>query len=454
MAKKFITEIDITDFEFPNMGIGRIEEGKVKIKNALPGQKVEALIGKKKRSLHGSLIKVSSPSADEIKPLCSQSGICGGCTFQSLPYYKESEIKKNAVLKLFSEGSITLPENREFTFAKEESHYRNKMEYSFGDNEKGGKLELGMRKRNSYYEVCNGSECKIAPEDYGIIVNCVKDYFSEKDVNFYHRMRKDGHLRHLIIRKGFFTGEILINLVTAPNFPEDLSGLKESLLSLPLSGEIKGILHTENDSVADIIRPDNVKLIYGRDYFYETINGLRFKISPFSFFQTNSQGAERLYETVREFAGEDNSVIFDLYCGTGTIGQVLSFKAKEVIGIELVAEAVDAANENTKLNNISNCRFIAGDVLQKIKDLNKTPSLIVLDPPREGIHPKAIGPIIDFDAAKIIYVSCNPVSLVRDLKILTEAGYAIDKVRFHDMFPRSYHMETVILMTRCGQNHK
>ncbi|WP_250228552.1 23S rRNA (uracil(1939)-C(5))-methyltransferase RlmD [Anaeropeptidivorans aminofermentans] len=452
MAKKFIKEIEITDFEFPNMGIGVIEEGEVKVKNALPGQVVEALIGRKKRSLYGSLMNVSSPSKDEITPLCSESGICGGCTFQSLPYNKESDIKKNALLKLFAEGGISLPIDREFVFAEEESHYRNKMEYSFGDNEKGGNLELGMRKRNSYYEVSNGSQCKIAPEDYGIIVKCVKGYFSDKNINFYHRMRKDGHLRHLIIRKGFFTGEILINLVTAPNFPEDLSALKDMLLSLELSGEIKGILHTENDSVADIIRPDNVKLIYGRDYFYEKINGLIFKISPFSFFQTNSQGAERLYETVREFAGEDNSVIFDLYCGTGTIGQILSFKAKEVMGIELIEEAVAAANENTKLNGISNCRFIAGDVLKKINELDKKPSLIVLDPPREGIHPKAIGPIIDFSSPKIIYVSCNPVTLVRDLKIFTEAGYEIEKVRFHDMFPRSYHMECVVELCRISNN--
>jgi len=209
-------------------------------------------------------------------------------------------------------------------------------------------------------------------------------------------------------------------------------------------------MHTVNNSVADVVQADKLELLYGSPHLYDLCLGLKFKIYPFSFFQTNTRGAELLYSTVSEFVGDDNTGdIFDLYCGTGTIAQILSKKASKVYGIEIVESAVKAAKENAALNNIDNCEFIAGDVLKEVAKLSSSPGVIVLDPPREGIHPKALNPIINFGAKKIVYVSCKPTSLVRDLEVFLDRGYKLTKFRMHDMFPRSYHVECVGLLERA-----
>ena len=193
------------------------------------------------------------------------------------------------------------------------------------------------------------------------------------------------------------------------------------------------------------------KILYGNDYFYENLLGLKFKISAFSFFQTNSKGAEKLYSVVREYAGDTSGkVVFDLYCGTGTIGQIMSEGSKKVIGIEIVEEAVEAAKINAELNGITNCEFIAGDVLKKVDELEDKPDLIIVDPPRDGINPKAILKIIDFGAEEIVYVSCKPTSLARDLQVFEANGYKTVKVKCVDMFPRTQHVETVVLLAKTS----
>jgi 23S rRNA (uracil-5-)-methyltransferase RumA len=327
-----------------------------------------------------------------------------------------------------------------------EKGYRNKMEFSFGDEEKGGELALGMRKRDSFYEVVNVANCQIVDSDYQMILTTVKDYFKAKGATFYHKNKHEGMLRHLVVRKSAKTGQILINLITSSQITVDISDFVATLCGLQLKGSIVGILHTINDSIADIVKADELRVLYGQDYFMEELLGLKFKVSVFSFFQTNSLGAERLYSIAREFVGETNDkVLFDLYCGTGTIAQIMSPTCKKVIGIELVEEAVEAAKENAKLNGITNCEFIAGDVLKKIDELDVKPDIIILDPPREGIHPKAIGKIIDFGAEKLIYVSCKPTSLARDLEVFEANGYKVEKVKCMDMFPGTVHVETVVL---------
>ena len=256
-------------------------------------------------------------------------------------------------------------------------------------------------------------------------------------------------LRHLVVRKGEATGEILINLVTTSEIVFSLEEYQKELLCLKLEGNICGILHTKNDALADIVQCDKTNILYGRDYFIEKLFDLEFKVSAFSFFQTNSKGAEKLYEIVKEFAENvKNKIVFDLYCGTGTIAQIMAEHSKKVIGIELVEEAVSAANENAQRNGLLNCEFIAGDVLQKIEELNEKPDLIILDPPRDGIHTKAIDKIIAFDAPEIIYVSCKPTSLARDLQIFQQNGYSIERVKLVNQFPRTVHIETVVSMKK------
>ena len=453
MAKKYIEEIiSIEDIEFPNKGIGIFNGNKVYIKNTIPGQVVKALIKKKKQKYEGRLLQILEKADYEIEQDCSCFGDCGGCTYQNISYDKELEIKKNNVLKILKNEGI---DNFEFIGINKSPDiysYRNKMEFSFGDTGKDGELSLGMRKRNSYYEVVNADECKIVSEDIRKILKCILDYLKDTNETFYHRMKKTGTLRHLLVRQAFFTKEIIIGLVTSSQFTLGLTQLKDKLLNLNLDGEIKGFLHILNDSSADVVKADNINLIYGNDYFYEKLLGLNFKISLFSFFQTNSAGAEKLYSIVKKFVGEiDNQIVFDLYCGTGTISQIVAKDAKKVIGIELLEEAVEAAKTNAKLNNIQNCEFIAGDVYKVVEDLRGNPDLIILDPPREGINPKAIEKIVNFGADRIVYISCKASSLAKDLKAFIQNGYNIEKLEMMDMFPRTYHVETVVLMSKVKE---
>jgi 23S rRNA (uracil-5-)-methyltransferase RumA len=220
-------------------------------------------------------------------------------------------------------------------------------------------------------------------------------------------------------------------------------------MELNLNAKIVGIIHSINDSLSDVVAADEIDILCGRDFVEESILGLKFKISPFSFFQTNTLGAEKLYSLVMEFMGSsDSKVIFDLYCGTGTIGQIAAKKAKKVIGIELIEEAVKAAGENAALNGLNNCTFIAGDVAKTVNELTEKPDIIILDPPRPGVHPKALSYVVDFNAEEIIYVSCNPKTLVEDLKMLISSGYVVEKVKAMDMFPNTPHVETVVLIEK------
>ena len=450
MKRNDIVEAHITDISFPNKAKGTAMGEPIVAKNALPGQKVLVRISQK-RSGHyeGEVKEILERSPLETQKGCSHFDICGGCSYQRLDYQNELELKKNMVLKL-----LTNVCSSDFIFegilgAPEDTCYRNKCEFSFGDSEKDGELALGMRKRKSFYEVVTLKDCNIVDSDYLKIIEANLDFFSKRNVPFYHKKRHDGVLRHLVVRKAAFTGEILINLITASTYTFSPSEYAEVLTNLSLDGKIAGILHTINDNFADSVQSDQTNLLYGNDYFYEELLGLKFKISPFSFFQTNSKGAERLYSVVKDYVGSaTDKTIFDLYCGTGTIGQIMSKNAKKVIGIELVEEAVEAAKQNALLNGIDNCEFIAGDVLKLVDELEEKPDIIIVDPPRDGIHPKAIGKIIGFNAPVIVYVSCKPTSLVRDLEVFEANGYKTEKIKCVDMFPRTAHVETVVLLTK------
>jgi len=381
--------------------------------------------------------------------ICDLFITCGGCRHQNIPYSEELALKRETVLSLLRDAGVGGFEFLGIEGAASTEGYRNKMEFSFGDEGKGSELALGMRKRGSFYEVVTSDRCRIVDADFRRILSAVLNFFRDSGETFYHKRRHTGALRHLIVRKGKNTGEILVNLVAAGSLMTDLRPLAEILRALPLDGSLVGFLRTVNDSVADAVKCDGMEILFGRDYFYEKLLGLTFKISPFSFFQTNSDGAARLYTTAREFAGETRGQnIFDLYCGTGTIAQILSPSAKSVTGVELVAEAADAARENAGLNKIENCRFIAGDVLKVLDELEQKPDIIVLDPPREGLNPKALAKIIAYGAPTVVYISCKPASLARDAKVFEENGYRLEKLKCHDLFPRTAHIESVALIKK------
>ncbi len=332
------------------------------------------------------------------------------------------------------------------------SEYRNKMEFSFGDEVKDGPIALGLHKRNSMYDIVTVTGCKIVDNDYRKILKCVYDYALEKNLTYYHKMKHEGYLRHLLVRKAVKTGQILVDIVTTTVNDIPMDELADRLKSLSLDGQITGFLHTYNDSVADAVINEKTEVVFGRDYIEEELLGLKFKITTFSFFQTNSLGAEVLYSKARDYVGTTkDKVIFDLYSGTGTIAQILAPVAKKVIGVEIIPEAVEAAKINAGINGLTNCEFIADDVLNALDNIKDKPDFIVLDPPRDGINPKALKKIIDYGVESMVYISCKPTSLARDLVMLQESGYEVKKGCCIDMFPNTGHVETVCLLSKLHE---
>ena len=476
MKKGQIVEGIIERIDFPNKGIITTEEGKqIIVKNGVQGQKVSASINKiRKGKCEGRLLGVLEKSPLELdEPGCVHFSECGGCTYQTLPYEEQLKMKAEQVKKLIDDVIAPISEGYEFLGIKAspmQKAYRNKMEFSFGDAYKDGPLALGMHKRGSFYDIVPVPECQIVDEDFRTVLMTTLEFFAEKNCTFYHKLRHEGYLRHLLVRKAVKTGEILVDLVTTTQLEKMyvvegevteeetlLNEWKEALLAKEYAGKMTGILHTRNDSLADVVFNDGTDILYGQDYFFEELLGLRFKITPFSFFQTNSLGAEVLYETAREFIGDALSevdenadagkVVFDLYSGTGTIAQMLSPVAKKVIGVEIIEEAVEAAKINAELNDLHNCEFIASDVLKVIDTIEEKPEYIVLDPPRDGIHPKALEKIINYGVPQMVYISCKPTSLARDLEVLQARGYKVEKVCCVDMFPNTVHVETVCLLS-------
>lgn len=468
MKKGQMCEGIVEKVKFPNKGIVKVEDSEVTVKNTIPGQKVSFVINKKRKGkAEGRLLEILEKSElENAEANCPHYGVCGGCNYQTLPYEEQLKLKAGQVLELMK---AVVP-NAEDIFegirkSPQQFGYRNKMEYTFGDEVKDGPLALGMHKRGSFYDIVTVDGCRIVDDDYRKILGATLAYFRALDIPFYHRMRHEGYLRHLLVRKAVKTEEILIDLITTTqkirteegSVDEQLllDGWRNQLQTLELDGSIAGILHTKNDSVADAVKNEGTEILYGKDYFYEELLGLKFRISPFSFFQTNSLGAEVLYQTAREYIGDSldeksEKTVYDLYSGTGTIAQILSPAAKHVIGVEIVEEAVEAAKENAQLNQLENCDFIAGDVLKVLDYIEEKPDFIVLDPPREGIHPKALEKIIRYGVDRMIYISCKPTSLQRDLEVLQAQGYVVERICCVDMFPGTVHVETVCLLSKLN----
>ena len=457
MKKGEIYEAVVEKIEFPNKGIVHVGEEKVIVKNAIPGQKIQFVINKKRNGkCEGRLLEVLEASPlEQSEDACPHFGVCGGCLYQSLPYEEQLKIKEEQI-KALLDGVCKSYEFEGIKGSPISDGYRNKMEFSFGDEYKGGPLALGMHKRGSFYDIVNTPQCQIVHEDFRKILTATLEYFTEIGMGYYRKLQHEGYLRHLLVRRAVKTGEILVALVTsgqtgAAGMPESLEAekvlleeWKETLLALKMEGSFAGILHIRNDTLADVVQSDETTVLYGKGYFYEELLGLKFQITPFSFFQTNSLGAEVLYETARGYVGETkDKVVFDLYSGTGTISQIIAPVAKKVVGVEIVEEAVGAAKENAEANGLHNCEFIAGDVLKVIDEITEKPDLIILDPPRDGIHPKALDRIINFGVDYLVYISCKPTSLVRDLVILQERGYKLERAVAVDMFPATANCETI-----------
>lgn len=541
MKKGNIYEGIVKKVEFPNKAyvevIEKDENGNEQktltiVKGALPGQKIKFRAKKvRKDKSQGILLEVTEKSPLEtVEPMCSRFGKCGGCSYQTLPYEKQLELKRNQVLEIIDNVYKTLDSSlgikKDYIYdgilpSPEIKGYRNKMEFSFGDEYKGGPLTLGLHKKGSVHDIVNASGCQIVDDDYSKVIDCIVEYFREKQIPHYNKNTHQGVLRHLLVRRAVSTGELLVALVTSSqqDISEYVSEVSEKLNGLKYNGKLTGFIHIINDGLGDVVKSDRMHIISGKDWFTEKILGLQFKISPFSFFQTNTKGAEVLYTRARDYvlgremagvgknsvgveldaknsridgvclektadssdivdgysekdaenvdladiysektkspeaetnAGFKDKVVFDLYSGTGTIAQIIAPVAKKVIGVEIVEEAVEAAKENAAINGLDNCEFIAGDVLRVIDEIDEKPDYIILDPPREGIHPKAIRKIIDYGVENIVYISCKPTSLLQDLAIFETFGYHVERVSNVDMFPGTVHCETIIKL--CLKN--
>lgn len=494
MKKGQIMEGVVERADFPNKGLVRVREENGEevfclVKNVLPGQRISFRVQKKRNGrAQGQLLEVLEKAENEVASPCPHFGACGGCLYHNLSYEDQCRLKSKQVNDLLEP---VLRRQGEWKFEDIKASpavygYRNKMEFTFGDEVKDGPLSVGLHKRGGFYDILTVSDCLIMDGDYRKILTAVREYFERTGLPFFHRLRHTGFLRHLLVRKGAKTGEILVALVTTSGIDsvaereeraasegegtllkadeavlKEIDGFAEMLSGLALDGRITGILHMCNDSVADVVKSDKTRILYGRDYFYEELLGLRFRIGTFSFFQTNSLGAEVLYSTAREFIGDLNGkeagevkpdkVVFDLYSGTGTIAQLMAPMAKKVVGVEIVEEAVAAARENAALNGLDNCEFIAGDVLKVLDELEEKPDFIVLDPPRDGVHPKALKKILAYGVERIVYISCKPTSLARDLESFLEEGYKAERVVCCDQFPWTGNVETVVLLST---NHR
>ncbi len=513
MKKKQILTGVVERVDFPNKAVVKAQVPQPDesvateyaiVKGALPGQTVEFSVKKaRKNKCEGRLRTVLKKGQLETREAkCPNFGTCGGCNYQEIPYEQQLALKKEQVLRLIDavyegdgyqyDGILSVRKDGQY----KEWGYRNKMEFSFGDAVKDGPLTLGLHKKGSFHDIVDAEGCQIVHPDYSAVLACVREYAKENNIPYYHKRDHQGVLRHLLVRRAEVSGDMLVALVTSTQQEIDYSELVSRLLALPLEGQITGILQICNDSLGDVVQSDETKILYGKDWFEEKVLGLTFKISPFSFFQTNTSGAEVLYRRAREYVlgeinignagetsngnmaentpGEENTpggdvlnrktsdgnatethavdlhdkVVFDLYSGTGTIAQLIAPVARKVIGVEIVEEAVEAAKENAALNGLDNCEFIAGNVLKVIDDIEEKPDYIILDPPRDGIHPKALQKIIDYGVKNIVYISCKPTSFARDLAVFQERGYELKRVSNVDLFPETVHVETVVLLSQ------
>ncbi len=381
--------------------------------------------------------------------VCGLGGICGGCSYQGMSYEEQLKLKESEVLRLLKEKHIEYGNFAGIKGSPCVTAYRNKMEYTFGDMTKGGEMTLGLHRKKSFMTVLNADNCMLCDNDFNIITSAVLNFCKLKGYSHYNRKTHRGLLRNLLLRKGENTGELLVCIVTTSESGFDAEAFADMVLGLELKNCVVGIMHTKNDNIADKVTNESTDVLYGRDYYNERIMGLDFRVNIFAFFQTNVAAAERMYgEAIGLIDDVSGKTVFDLYCGTGTITQALARSAKEAIGVELSADAVNSACMNAALNNLNNCRFIEGDVLKVMDEIAEKPDVIVVDPPRAGLHFKVLPKLLSYGVGQILYISCNPVTLAENLQFMQENGYRTEAVKVYDNFPFTRSIESVCLLGR------
>jgi len=437
------------------------------VEGAVPGDTVRARIFKLKKNFgEAKALEILTPSPLRTQPRCKHFGTCGGCKWQNLSYEAQLRFKHQHVVDAFVRiGGFENPTVLPVMGAEDSYYYRNKMEFTFSnarwltDEEMHRKdeivqeLALGLHVPQRWDKLVNIEECFLQSELSAGIVNAVREIARGWKLSVYSTETQEGYLRHLVIREGKRTGEVMVNLVTTTDWPEAMHNMTQLLLKhFP---EITTIVNNITSRRAMVAFGEQEKISYGPGYILEKLGGYTFHISANSFFQTNTLQAERLYDTAKRFAQlSPKDVVYDLYSGTGTIAIYLSGAVERVVGIEVVASAILDAERNAALNKVANCYFLQGDLKDRLtKDsgwLNEhpKPTVVVADPPRSGMHAKVVERIIALSPERIVYVSCNPTTQARDAKLFFEGGYRLDQIQPVDMFPHTDHIESVALLTR------
>ena len=434
----------VDSLAYGGSGVSRHDGFVVFVRGGLPGDEVRARVTKVKRGFaEGVVTEVVTPSSSRVEAPCRHFGVCGGCRFQDLAYEVQVAEKERQVRDaLVRIGRFEDPPLEPIVPAESQYGYRNKLEYSFTSSTEGA--DLGFHRAGRWDEVIGIEECLLTTDVGNAIRLAVRAWAREERLEPYDQATGTGYLRHLVVREGRNTGQALVVLVTAPGERFESGYLVDVLRRFP---EVRSIHWAINDTPAEQTNLPT-KLLWGEDAIEEEILGLRFRVRPSAFLQTNTEMAERLYELAREYAGlAGTENVYDLYCGTGTIGLALASRAASVWGLEISEEAVACAIENAELNGVENARFYAGNVGQTIEELREEagePDVVVVDPPRAGLAGKALRRTGALGARRIVYVSCNPTTLASDLQVLRdEYGYVLERCRPVDMFPHTPHVESV-----------
>ena len=455
-----LEKVTVEDYAAEGKSLAKLDGKVVFIENVVPGDVVDVRLGKNKKDwAEGYPIRFHDYSKERVEPFCQHFGVCGGCQWQMLPYPKQIQYKQKQVYdNLTRIGKVALPEMLPIVGTREDKFYRNKLEYTFStkeylpagafnkeDREQGNRSVLGFHAKGFFDKIVNIQKCWLQSEPTNDIRNTIRQFALEHNFSFYDIREHRGLLRTMQVRL-CRTGELMVNIV----FGEDHEKKRKALLDFLLQQfpQITTLLYTinlkKNDSLFDL----DPQVYSGKGHVVETLEDFRFKIGPKSFFQTNTEQGERLYQITRDFAELDGSqVLYDLYCGTGSIGIFCSRGAKKIIGVEMIEAAIADAKENAALNNIDHSYFVSGDVIDVCNDeffaQHGKPDVIITDPPRAGMHEKLVRKILDMEAPTVVYVSCNPATQARDLALLDEK-YSVTKVQPVDMFPHTHHIENIV----------
>ncbi len=471
-APVILPDVYVEKYAAEGKCISRVEGKAVFIENVVPGDVVDVQLYKNKRDwAEGFPLRFKQYAADRIEPFCKHFGVCGGCQWQHLPYEKQLQYKQQQVIdNLTRIGKIALPEILPIMGCRHTIRYRNKLEYTFSNKcfvpdaefrklskeeaaEAHNKNVAGYHAKGVFDKVVDIDICHLQEEPTNGIRKTIKQYALDNNLPFYDIREHTGWLRTMQVRLAT-TSELMVNIVTGYEDAKHQEALQTLLLQL--FPQITTLLFTINGKKNDSLYDLEPQAVYGKGYIIEKLEDFQFKISPKSFFQTNSRQGERLYEITRQFAGLDGTqTVYDLYCGTGSIGIFVSKNAKKIIGVEMVEEAVQDARENAVLNNVTHAQFFTGDVVETCNDaffaMHGRPDVIITDPPRAGMHEKLVNKLLEIGAPLIVYVSCNPATQARDLSLL-DAKYNVTRIQPVDMFPHTLHIENVVQLSLRANN--